>query len=164
MRVNKPTTLVLTLLSLVAFVLPAQCNGADEETVVEDPSFYLETTLALPWDDARAKVEAALVEQKFAVLTEIDLQAKFKEKLDVDIPRYVLLGACGAGFAHKAWEINPHVGILLPCTVVLRENEAGDVHVLMRDPRGLAQFDDELALIGEEVYGKMQAVIAALEG
>jgi uncharacterized protein (DUF302 family) len=157
--------LMLLTLALCALALTTAAL-AEEETGMEEAGseFMLEAELhGVTFAQAKEKVVAALKDQGFAVLTEIDLQAKFKEKLGEDIPAYTILGACGPGFAHRAWEINTHVGVMLPCTVVIEE-EGDEIEVLIRDPRGLAQFDPALKEIGEEVYVKMQAVIAALGG
>jgi uncharacterized protein (DUF302 family) len=132
------------------------------DSVTSGP-FHFATSISLPFDEAKQQVTDALQVQGFSVLTEIDLQAKFKEKVDKDIPRYVILGACGAGFAYRAWEINDRVGVMLPCTVVVQERGENEVAVLFRDPRGLADFDPALEAIGDEVYGKLQAVIEALK-
>jgi uncharacterized protein (DUF302 family) len=153
-------TLLLFMLAL-ALSAPALADEEDEEM---SEGFYLETALNVPFAEAKQKVTDALAAQGFAVLTEIDFQAKVKEKLNKDIPPYTILGACGAGFAHRAWEINDHVGVMLPCTVVLEYEDEDVTEVLFRDPRGLAQFDPDLAPIGEEVYDKLVAVIAALGG
>jgi uncharacterized protein (DUF302 family) len=152
----------LLFIYVLAIVLLAPAYAA-EETAEEGSDFYFSKMLELPFDEAKSKVTDALKAQGFAVLTEIDMRAKFKEKLGKDIPRYLILGACGAGFAYKAWEINDHVGVMLPCTVVLHEEADGEVEVLIRNPRGLVAFDPELEPVAEEVYGKMQAVLAALE-
>ncbi|MDQ3023731.1 MAG: DUF302 domain-containing protein, partial [bacterium] len=152
--------LLLILLGMLTLPLFA-AEEAEEMEAGEE--YYLEAELTVPFAEAKTLVTAALAAQGFTVLTEIDLQAKFKEKLNQDIPPYTILGACGPGFAHRAWEINTHVGVMLPCTVVL-EQEGDVVEVLFRDPRGLAQFDPALAPLGEEVYLKIKAVIEALGG
>jgi uncharacterized protein (DUF302 family) len=153
---------LLCALLLIAAALPAFATEEDDD-MEESHGYYLSTMLDLPWDQAHEKVTAALKDQGFSVLTEIDMQAKFKEKLDKDIPPYLIMGACGAGFAYRAWEIDDHIGVMLPCNVVLHEEVDGQIEVMIRDPRGLSQFDPNLAAIAEEVYGKMVAVIAALE-
>ena len=155
---------IIVGLALCALALPAAADEDHEEEEMSE-GFYLETVLNdVTFAEAKQRVTDALTAQRFAVLTEIDLQAKFKEKLGKDIPPYTILGACGAGFAHRAWEINDHVGVMLPCTVVIEQEDEDVIEVLFRDPRGLAQFDPALAPIGEEVYTKLLAVIEALGG
>jgi len=122
---------------------------------------HLSRTVPRPFEEAKAAVIEALQAQGFSVLTEIDLQAKFKEKVDKDIPPYVILGACGAGLAYRAWEVDPLVGVHLPCNVSLR-GVYGGTEVLIRDPRSMSQFSDGIALIEPEVSTKLQAVLDAL--
>lgn len=76
-------------------------------------------------DDAEMRIRAALQEMGFGVLTEIDVKATMKMKLDVDMPPYRILGACNPGMAHKAIGIEPRVGAMLPCNVILREVDGG---------------------------------------
>jgi len=94
----------------------------------QDPAYG--HTVRLPgvsFDDARAKITAALKEQGFGVLTEIDVKATMKAKLDVDFRRYVILGACNPHLAHKALSGDLGIGLLLPCNVCVWEEEGGSV-------------------------------------
>src|SRR5688572_32134701 len=77
------------------------------------------TRINVPYEKAIAKVKDALKEQGFGVLTEIDVRATLKKKLDVDFPPYVILGACNPKLAHAALEEAPGIGLLLPCNVVV---------------------------------------------
>lgn len=76
-------------------------------------------------DDAEMRVRAALEDKGFGVLTEIDVKATMKKKIDVDMAPYLILGACNPGMAHKAIGIEPRVGAMLPCNVILREVSGG---------------------------------------
>ncbi|MBO9467196.1 DUF302 domain-containing protein [Tropicibacter sp. R15_0] len=76
-------------------------------------------------DDAEMRVREALANKGFGVLTEIDVKATMKKKLDADMPPYRILGACNPGMAHKAIEIEPRIGAMLPCNVILRQVDAG---------------------------------------
>jgi uncharacterized protein (DUF302 family) len=124
------------------------------------------TTLRLdrPFDEAVDAVRAALGEQGFGVLTEIDVRATMKAKLDVDVPSQVILGACNPTLAHRAMEIEPSIGLLLPCNVVVRETADGPV-VEAIDPAVLAEFTGNEALepIAYEVGRALAAVMGALE-
>ena len=98
----------------------------------------IETTVPLPFDEAEAVVRAALAEQGFGVLTEIDVAATFKAKLDVDRPPLKILGACNPGFAHRALALDPTAALVLPCNVTLEPAGDGDgTHVAVVDPRAL---------------------------
>jgi uncharacterized protein (DUF302 family) len=92
--------------------------------------------VALPFEEAIAKTEAALKTEGFGVLCQIDIQAKLKEKLGVDFPRYVILGACNPPVAYQALQQEINVGLLLPCNVVVYEQDGavrvGAVDVLKR--------------------------------
>jgi uncharacterized protein (DUF302 family) len=116
------------------------------------------------YDQAVEQVTAALGEEGFGVLTEIDVKATLKKKLDVDHPRYVILGACNPPLAHKALSAEPLIGLLLPCNVVVSEREGGGSVVSALDPREMFKLvdRDDVKPIAEEVFGKMQRVIERL--
>jgi uncharacterized protein (DUF302 family) len=108
----------------------------------------IETTTDLSPTDAEAAVRDALATQGFGVLTEIDVAATFKAKLDVDRPPLKILGACNPTLAHQALQIDPSVSLVLPCNVVIEATDTGtrvaavDPHNLMDDPRFTALPDD----------------------
>ena len=101
----------------------------------------------------RPKVEAALKSEGFGVLTEIDLQATMKKKLDKDYLPHVILGACNPVFADKVLSIEPAIATMLPCNVTLRELENGDVEVAMMAPSAAmnAIGNNELTKAANEV-------------
>ena len=119
-----------------------------------------ETTVDLSEDDAEAAVRAALGEQGFGVLTEIDVAATLKAKLGVDRPPLKILGACNPSFAHRALEIDPSVSLLLPCHVVVEATETG-TRVAAVDPRDLLD-DPRFAEVGNEAAERLRAAIAAV--
>ena len=90
-------------------------------------------TLDVPFDEAVPRVKAAFKEQGFGILTEIDVKATLKEKIDADVDPYIILGACNPELAKRALEIEPEIGLLLPCNVVVREF-GGKVLVHALDP------------------------------
>jgi uncharacterized protein (DUF302 family) len=126
----------------------------------------LSTTLHTSFDDAVARTREALAEQGFGVLTEIDVRATLKSKLDEDIEDYLILGACNPPLAHRAIDVDRQIGPLLPCNVVVRSDpdHADVIQVEAMNPQLLVDVTGEPALnpIAEEVTGKLQAAIDAL--
>lgn len=120
-------------------------------------------TLDMPFADAVAATRGALAEQGFGVLTEIDMQATMKAKLDEDYPPTLILGACNPGFAHRAMQITTEIATLVPCNVVVRETPAG-VTVETVDPSMLAEVTGapELVPLAADLRAKLDKVFAAL--
>jgi uncharacterized protein (DUF302 family) len=127
-------------------------------------SFGIQKTLALSFDEALARVPAALQAEGFGVLTEIDVQATLKKKLDVDFRRYRILGACNPQFAHRALSSSLDVGMLMPCNVIVYETDDGRTVVSAVDPVQTMASKAELDLlpIAEEVQLKLRRVIDSL--
>jgi uncharacterized protein (DUF302 family) len=125
-------------------------------------SFGMHARLAVPFDAALARVTEALKSEGFGVLTEIDVQATLKKKLDVEFRRYKILGACNPPFAHRALETNLDVGLLLPCNVIVYEEDGGAMHVAAIDPLGTiaAQGEPALQAVAREVHDKLERVMA----
>lgn len=119
-----------------------------------------QTTSPLPLEEAEAAIRSALADNGFGVLTEIDVAATLKAKLDVDRPPLKILGACNPGFANRALEIDPTVALLLPCNVVLEAVDGG-TRVSAVDPRSMMDAP-EFATIADEAAAKLRAAIAAL--
>ncbi len=121
-------------------------------------------TVDLGFDTALQRVTEELAKQGFGVLTEIDVSATMKKKLNVDFPRYRILGACNPQFAHRALAAEPEIGTLLPCNVVVREDAGGSVKVEFMDPHAVLQLVDRpgIAEIAGEVRGRLEKVMAAL--
>lgn len=116
--------------------------------------------------DARAAVEAALKEEGFGVLTEIDVQATLKKKLDVDFAAYQILGACNPKLAYRALSAQPNIGLLLPCNVTLHEVD-GQTRVSIVDPLqmlGLEADNPELLAIAQEAEAALRRVERILAG
>ena len=118
-------------------------------------------TLDLPYEEAITRTTAALKAEGFGVLTQIDIQATLKEKLNADFRRYMILGACNPALAHRALSANLDVGLLLPCNVTVYEEGAGSV-VTAVDPlemlRGLAA-DPATHAVAVEAGTKLRRVI-----
>jgi uncharacterized protein (DUF302 family) len=114
-------------------------------------------------DDIDARTRAALANHGFGVLTEIDVKATMKKKLDVEMPAYRILGACNPKMAHQAIGIEPRVGAMLPCNVILREVEGG-VEVSAVDPVASMQAiqNAELTSVAGEVRDLLAKAVEAI--
>ncbi|MGZ9828567.1 DUF302 domain-containing protein [Tsukamurella ocularis] len=112
--------------------------------------FTMSATIDAPYDEAVARVREGLAEAGFGVLTEIDLRATLKAKLDVDVPPKVILGACRPQLAHEALGIDPRVAALLPCNVVVSADDTttGASLVEVMDPNVMPEFTGTSALSG----------------
>ena len=121
-------------------------------------------TVELPFGTAVLRITEELAKVGFGVLTEIDVQATMKKKLDLDMPPYRILGACNPQFASRAIAAEPEIGALLPCNVVVRENAAGAVRVEVMDPDAVLTLVDrpEVAGLAREVRLRLQQALAAL--
>ncbi len=126
--------------------------------------FYFETKVRGPFDEVTEKVKEALKAQGFGVLTEIDVRATLKKKLEVDFRPYVILGACNPPYAYRALSIVDKVGTMLPCNVVVQEKEEGVVEVAAVDPVASMQAIQNEALeeVANEIRAKLQKVIQSL--
>ncbi len=110
-----------------------------------------------------ARIRELLKDEGFGVLTEIDVQRTLKEKLDKDVPAYVILGACNPRLAARALELEPDIGLLLPCNVIVTEREDG-THVGVVNPQSMVDFTGNLALaeISREADERLRRVIENL--
>jgi len=117
------------------------------------------------FDTTIDKVTAALDKEGFGILTEIDVSATLKKKLDVDMPRYRILGACNPPLAHQAVSAVPEIGLLLPCNVLVREDDAGKVHVSFMDPQSVLGMVDnpDVEPLALQVREKLEQVMAELD-
>ena len=126
---------------------------------------YLQSvTVNSSFESVLASVRAALADQGFGVLTEIDIRATLKKKLDVDRDPMVILGACNPVLANQALTVEPSIGVLLPCSVVVRADGPGQAIVEVIDPATLVVLtgNQELTHLSEELAAKLNAVMHAI--
>lgn len=118
----------------------------------------------LSFDTAVEKVTRELQKEGFGVLTDIDVAATLKKKLNQEMPPYRILGACNPPLAHRALEAEPSIGLLLPCNVVVRQDTIGKVHVEFMDPNAVLDLVDraEVSLVAGEVRQRLERVLQAL--
>lgn len=121
-------------------------------------------SVELSVDDAIEKVTAELEKEGFGVLSDIDVAAKMKAKLDKDMPPYRILGACNPALAYQAVNAVEDIGLLLPCNVLVREDADGQVHVEFMDPQSVLSLVDDPAVepMAIEVKSRLENVMGAL--
>jgi uncharacterized protein (DUF302 family) len=129
-------------------------------------SYYYSATLsAMSFDDAIIKVTEDLKNEGFGVLSEIDISATLKKKLDVDFRKYKILGACNPPAAYKALQAEGHIGVFLPCNVIVQEHEDGSIEVSAVDPVAsmMAVKNDTLGEVATDIQNRLKKVIEGLK-
>lgn len=125
------------------------------------------TTLRdVTFEEAVTRVTNALKDQGFGVLTQIDVRDTLKKKLDVEFRPYVILGACNPPLAKRALEVEPDIGLLLPCNVIVEQRSDGQVHVAIADPKAMFTLVDNAAAfsVAEEAEVRLRRVLDAVRG
>ncbi len=128
-------------------------------------SYYFVKNLASSFEKAISDVTEELKKEGFGILTEIDVTATLKKKLNVDFPKYTILGACNPPFAYRALQAEPKIGTMLPCNVIVQELADGTIDVAAVDPLASMQSiqNPKLQGIAEEIRLKLKKVIAQLQ-
>jgi uncharacterized protein (DUF302 family) len=124
-------------------------------------SYHISTVFDGSFEEAILKTTDELKKEGFGILTEIDVRETLKKKLDVDFKKYIILGACNPGFAHKALQTEDKIGTMLPCNVIIEEHENGTVEVSAVDPLASMQSvdNDKLKNIAAQVRDLLKKVI-----
>jgi uncharacterized protein (DUF302 family) len=124
-------------------------------------SYYFSRTLDMPFDAAIAHVTEELKKEGFGVLTDIDVKATMKKRMDVEFRNYRILGACNPPFAHQALLAEDKIGTMLPCNVIVQELPEGGVEVAAVDPVASMQAIQNPALssVAVEVQGRLKRVV-----
>ena len=128
-------------------------------------AYGFETTLrGISFADALRRVTEELEQEGFGILTEIDVRATLKKKLDIDFRPYLILGACNPPLAHRALEAEGQIGLLLPCNVVVQENADGSVSVSIADPKAMFTLVDNPAVapVAKDAEQRLRRVLSAL--
>ena len=126
--------------------------------------YAITKTLDLSYEDAVEKTRAALADEGFGILTEIDVKATLKKKLDEDFRKYIILGACNPPYALRALNLETEIGLFLPCNVIVYEADGGGTVVSAIDPLVMMGMTDnpELGELAKEVRLKLETVMASL--
>jgi uncharacterized protein (DUF302 family) len=147
--------------------IPANDKDANKEIEMHEntPRYAIAKTLSISFEEADQRVRGALQDEGFGVLTEIDVKATLKKKLDVTIPKYEILGACNPPLAHQALQYESDIGLLLPCNVVVRETgDPGVTIVEALDPvlqLGVAERD-ALQPLALEVQARLKRALESV--
>jgi len=126
--------------------------------------YYFSKVISEEFNDVVDKVTEALKAEGFGILTEIDVQATLKEKLDVDFRHYKILGACNPPFAFKALQAEEYIGTMLPCNVIVQSKADGNVEVSAIDPVASMQAveNESLLEVAQEIRSRLKSVIEHL--
>jgi len=129
-----------------------------------DTNFGFGKTVDYSFEEALEKVAEELSKEGFGILTEIDVSATMKKKLDKDMPPYKILGACNPVLANQAIAAVPEIGLLLPCNVLVRVADDGSTHVSFMDPLAVLGLvgDDNVVPLANDVKQRLQSVLEAL--
>ncbi len=128
-------------------------------------SYFISLRTNFKFDDAIDRMTRALQTEGFGILTDIDVKATLKEKLDVDFKRYRILGACNPSFAYKAFQVEDQIGIMMPCNVTVIEQDNGHVDISIMDPTAAFNVieNEELQGFAVELKNRLERCLTYLE-
>lgn len=134
------------------------------ELVLRRPGYGIGVTVDSGYDEVVERTRAALADQGFGILTEIDVAATLRTKLGVEVPPQIILGACNPPLAHRGLQAEPDLGLLLPCNVVVRSDGSGATRVTAMDPLVMVGVTGrpELEAVAEDARARLQAVLEVL--
>jgi|SRR5579859_748419 len=146
-------------------------EGSSAQGMTPPPTYGFGVTIDAPFDEAVTRVTEALKEEGFGILTTIDVRQTLRDKLQVDFERYLILGACNPHLAHRALEAEHHIGLLLPCNVIVYEahevapaKTPARTRIEIADPIAMLSAANQPALreIADEAQERLQRVVARL--
>ncbi|PKQ69560.1 hypothetical protein BZG01_01135 [Labilibaculum manganireducens] len=128
-------------------------------------SYFIRLSTHFKFDDAIDRVTRALQTEGFGILTDIDVKATLKEKLDVNFKKYRILGACNPSFAYKAFQVEDQIGIMMPCNVTVIEQDNGHVDISVMDPTTAFNVIENEALqpFAQELKSRLERCLTYLE-
>ncbi len=126
--------------------------------------YYISKTISADFDQAVQLITESLKKEGFGILTEINLQEKLKEKLNVDFRKYKILGACNPAYAYKAIQQEDKIGTMLPCSIIVQQLDNNEIEVAAVDPIAsmMAIENPDLAVIAKEIKEKLERAIAQI--
>ena len=132
---------------------------------MEYTEYGIRTKVSLPYEEAVERITTALKEQGFGILTTIDVKETLKKKLDVDFHKYIILGACNPPLAHRALTTEQEIGLLLPCNVIVYEEDGGSV-IAAADPIAMMSIvqNEELNAVAREARERLERALNAVSG
>jgi len=125
-------------------------------------NYFFKTVLSgKSFEEALERVKAELANEGFGIPSDIDMQDIFKKKINVDYTKYRILGACNPKYAYMAVQDEPEIGVLLPCSVIVRENKAGDIEIAAVDPvvSLMSAKNDNLKAIATEIQQRLERAV-----
>ena len=163
----KKIQLLVVVMIMAAFSLQAQ-NGREPSIESnksnESSGLFFSKEVSGTMQEVNKLVVKALKAEKFGVITEIDMAKTLKEKIDVDMEPYIILGVCNPGYAHEALLAEPNIGVFLPCKVILKQKNENTVEVVSVNPEAMMRMmgNDKLNKTAKEVGKKLEKVIMGL--
>ena len=156
--------LLVILLALVVVTSNAQDTSAAMVTEQLEGKYYTAVVVTTDFETTIENVKNALKEQGFGVVSEINMQKKLKDGTGKDVPKYTILGACNPSGAYQALQLEDHIGVMLPCNVIVRETSTGKVEVAAINPQKTMQSigNPDMIPLATEISDKLKNVLKAL--
>lgn len=156
--------LLVILLALVVVTANAQDTSAAMVTEQLEGKYYTAVVVTTDFETTIENVKNALKEQGFGVVSEINMQKKLKDGTGKDVPKYTILGACNPSGAYQALQLEDHIGVMLPCNVIVRETSTGKVEVAAINPQKTMQSigNPDMIPLATEISDKLKNVLKAL--